>query len=528
MAEPTTATPALTSHQRTTLIVTCIGTFMVLLDVSIVNTALPAIQRGLHASFSQLQWVVDAYSLAFATLLLTAGGLADRFGRKRLFQIGMAVFATGSLLCGLSTSSGELNAARVLQGVGGAALAPTSLALLATAFPDARQRVKAVSLWAAMSGIALGVGPTVGGFLVTDVGWRWVFFINVPIGALCLLFGVRVLKESTNPNARRLDLPGQITSVAWLGALTYGFVERGSHPWSSTVVWVPLAAAVAILVAFLAIERRSDEPMLPLELFRLRLFSVTALVTFLLGFVLISVPFFTAQYFQDVQHFSALQAGLRVLAFSAMFSVAAPFAGRLNSRFGPQVPVTLGGVVSGIGLLTMTGISAGSPYGDVFWRLSLVGIGFGLMLSPLSTAALNAVSPNRAGLASSVANTTRQAGTVIGIALLGAFVQTRAVSSALAALKSLPANVATPLAGALGHGGAQAPLPAVLPPGVTADHLHQISQTAYVSGIHGAYLVGGVVLLVAAGVAAALLRLARKPAAPVMNPSEQPVAIAAE
>jgi EmrB/QacA subfamily drug resistance transporter len=525
MAEPTSATPALTAHQRATLVVTCIGTFMVLLDVSIVNTALPSIQRGLHASFSQLQWVVDAYALAFATLLLTSGGLADRFGRRRVLQIGMAIFSVGSLLCGLATSSAELNVARVVQGVGGAALAPTSLALLATAFPDARQRVKAVSLWAAMSGIALGVGPTVGGFLVTDVGWRWVFFINVPIGALCLLFGVRALQESTNPNARRLDLPGQITSVAWLGALTYGFVERGSHPWTSSLVWAPLAAALVVLCAFLVIERRSREPMLPLELFRLRLFSVTALVTFLLGFVLISVPFFTAQYFQDVQHFSALQSGLRVLAFSLMFSVAAPFAGRLNSRFGFQVPVALGGIVSGIGLIALTGISVGSPYGDVFWRLSLVGIGFGLMLSPLSTAALNAVSPNRAGLASSVANTTRQAGTVIGIALLGAFVQTRAVSSALHSLRSLPASAAAPLAGTLGHGGAQAPLPTVLPAGVTAGRLHQISQTAYVSGIHGAYLVGGIVLLVAAGVAAVWLRPSRNRAASAEEASGLPVAV---
>lgn len=530
MASPTTPLPALTPHQRATLLVTCVGYFMVLLDVSIVNTALPSIQRSLHASFSELQWVVDAYSLAFATVLLTSGALADRYGRKLLFQIGMAVFAVGSLLCALSGTSGQLDGARVLQGVGGAALAPTSLALLATAFPDARQRVRAIALWAAISGIALGVGPTVGGVLVTDAGWRWVFFINVPIAALCLLFGVRVLAESTNPAARRLDLPGQVTSVLWLGALAYGFVERGSHPWQSARVSVPLAAAAALLLVFLVIERQSPEPMLPLELFRVRLFSSTALVTFLLGFVLISVPFFIAQYFQGVQHYSALQAGLRVLAFTTMFSAAAPLAGRLNGRFGFRVPVALGGVLSALGLLSLTGLGAGSPYVDVFWRLALVGFGFGLMVSPLSTAALSAVHPHRAGLASSVANTTRQTGTVIGIALLGAFVQTRAVGSAASVLRSLPhplpAGAAGSLAAALGHGGAQAPLPTGLPPGISAARLHQVGAAAYIHGVHGAFLVSGFILLAAALAAALLLRPAPPEVAPASRDSAESGAVA--
>src|SRR5580700_10747761 len=187
---PRRVNPSMSSHQRTTLLVCCIGSFMVLLDVSIVNTALPAIQRDLHASFSGLQWVVDAYTLAFAVLLLSAGILADRYGRRRFFAAGMAIFTLGSLLCGCSVSGTTLEAARVLQGIGGAALAPTSLAILATAFPNAGERVRAISLWSAISGIALGIGPTVGGALVVGVGWRWVFFINVPVGAACLLFGV--------------------------------------------------------------------------------------------------------------------------------------------------------------------------------------------------------------------------------------------------------------------------------------------------------------------------------------------------
>ena len=507
----------LSRHQRATLIVTCVGTFMTLLDVAIVNTALPSIQRGLHESFSQLQWVIDAYSLAFAVLLLSSGALADRHGRKRLFQIGMAIFTLGSLLCGLAASAAELEAARVLQGIGGAALAPASLALLGTAFPDARQRTKAVATWAAISALGLGIGPTVGGLLVTDAGWRWVFFVNVPVGVLCLAFGVKALAESANPAARHLDLPGQLASVVWVGALTYGFVERGSYPWSAAQVWVPLAIAAGVLGLFLLAERRSREPMLPLGLFKVRLFSATAAVTFLLGFVLISVPFFTVQFFQDVQHLSALQAGLRMLAFSLMFTLVSPFAGRLSNRFGFRVPVALGGLVSGIGLLLLTGLSAGDAYVDVFWKLMVVGIGFGLMLSPLSAAALNAVARERSGLASSVANTTRQTGTVIGIALLGALVQTRAVASASASLHALPASVAGPLAGLLGHGGAQAPLPATLPAGYSAARFHQIAASAYIDGIHGSYAVGGIVLLAAAVIAAVAFRPARS-AAPAAAP----------
>jgi MFS family permease len=247
-------------------------------------------------------------------------------------------------------------------------------------------------------------------------------------------------------------------------------------------------------------------------------------VTFLLGFVLISVPFFTVQFFQDVQHLSALQAGLRMLAFSLMFTLVSPFAGRLSNRFGFRLPVTLGGLTSGIGLLLLTGLGAGDAYLDVFWKLMIVGIGYGLILSPLSVAALNAVARERSGLASSVANTTRQTGTVIGIALLGALVQTRAVASATASLRSLPAPVAGPLAGLLGHGGPQAPLPATLPAGYSAARLHQIAASAYIDGIHGSYAVSGIVLLAAAVVAAVAFRPARS-AAPAASP--EPIAAGA-
>ncbi|HMD46936.1 MAG TPA: MFS transporter [Acidimicrobiales bacterium] len=507
----------LTAHQRQTLGICCVGWFMVLLDVSIVNTALPTIQRDLHADLSSLQWVVDAYTLAFAALLLSWGTLADRQGRKRFFQGGMALFTLGSLLCGLAPSMHWLYAARALQGIGGAALAPTSLALLAGAFPDARQRVRAIALWAAVSGIALGVGPTIGGLLVVGPGWRWVFFVNVPVGVACLVFGVRVLRESKDPAARRIDLPGQLLSIGWLSALTYGFIEAGTEPWASPHVAVPMAVAAVLLAGFVVVEALSPEPMLPLGLFGVRLFSATAATTFLAGFVLISVPFLMAQYFQGVQGYSAVQAGVRVLAFTLMFTLFAPVAGRLAGTFGYRVPVAIGAAVAGGGLFMLSGLEPTTAYPDVAWRLALVGAGFGLMLSPLSATALLSMPPERSGLASSAANTTRQVGTVIGIALLGALVQTRATSYAAVHLAALgPARER--VASLVGHGGA-----AAVPPGagrIGSEALHHLAGSAFVYGTHAAFLIGGIVLFGAAAVSGAFLSLPRP--ATVPRPATEP------
>ncbi len=519
----------MTRHQRATLAVTCVGFFMVLLDVSIVNTALPTIGRTLDAGLSELQWVVDAYTLAFAVLLLTWGTLADRVGRKRIFAVGMAVFTLGSLLCGLAGTSLELNIARALQGLGGAALAPTSLALLATAFPDPRQRIRAVSLWAAISGLALGIGPTVGGILVDTLGWRSVFFCNVPVGLVCLVFGRRVLQESSDPAARRVDVAGQVLSVAWLGAATYGFIELGNHGLGTPAVAVPLGAAALLLGAFVAVEHRSADPMLPLALFRSRLFSATAVVTFGVGFALISLPFFMSQFFQGVAGLSALQSGLRVLAFTLMFSAFAPLAGRLAARWGFWVPVTVGGVACAAGLGWLATLTPGTDYLALAPRLALCGAGFGLMLSPLSAAALASVDPRRSGLASSAANTSRQTGTVVGIALLGALAQSRAAASAAHQLQAVPAALRTRVAGALAQAAAGQP-PAHPVPGITAAGLHHVAATAFVNGIRAAYLIDAVVVLAAAVVALAWLRPrppARAVAPGTAEPAETPAEVAA-
>jgi DHA2 family methylenomycin A resistance protein-like MFS transporter len=479
---------------------TCIGSFMVMLDVSIVNTALPSIQRALGASFSQLQWVLDAYTLPFAVLLLPSGAVADRFGRKRIFQAGLVIFTLGSLFCGLAQGPGQLDAARVLQGIGGAALAPSSLALLATAFPEPQQRIHAVSMWAAMSAVGLGLGPTLGGALVEWAGWRWVFFLNVPVGIVCLILGARTLLEARDPAARRIDVPGLITSVLWLGAITYGFIEHGSLPWSSPSVYLPLIAAAVVLAVFVLVEQRSKEPMLPLTLFRSRLFSVTALVTFLLGAVLIVTPFLTAQYLQNVRHFSAFAAGLRMLAFSAMFSVLAPVAGRLARHLGFRIPITSGALISAVGFVFLSRISTDTSYVELAWRLVLVGAGFGLMLSPLASAALAGVDHRRSGLGSSIANSTRQIGVVVGVAVIGALVQTRAAHDALTALTAAHVPHADQLAIAVARNGAQSPAHLH---GVSADLLADVGTQSYVGGLHLAFGTAAGMML-ATGVLAAL------------------------
>lgn len=480
---------------------------MVMLDASIVNTALPSIQRALDSGFSQLQWVIDAYTLAFAVLLLASGAFADRFGRKRVFQVGLVVFSAGSLLCGLAVGPATLDAARALQGVGGAALAPASMAVLAASFTDNRQRIHAISLWASLSAIGLALGPTLGGALVEWAGWRWVFFINVPVGAVCLAWAQRSLRDSRDPSARRLDPAGLVLSTLWLGALTYGFIERGTHDWASAEVAAPLAAAAALFAVFVAVEARVGEPMLPLGLFRRRVFAVTAVVTFLVGFVLLATPFLTVQYLQNVKHFSALPAGLRMLAFSAMFSVFAPIAGRLSRRFSPRVPITLGACLSALGFAFLSAISPATSYPDLAWRLLLAGTGFGLMMSPLAAAALAGVSHERTGLGSSVANTTRQAGVVVGIAVLGALVQSRAASAAQSALagRGVPGSAA--LAAALGHGGAQL----TATQGILASDplLASVAATSYVTGLTTAFVVQGAIMAICAVLSALLLRAPR-------------------
>ncbi|MFC8520595.1 MFS transporter [Streptomyces sp. NPDC057257] len=407
------------------LVVTCLGQFMVLLDNTIVGAALPDMQHRLDTGLTGLQWIVDAYVLLVAMLLLSGGVFADRFGRKRVYLSGVAVFTAVSVLCSVAPSVGWLVAGRVLQGVGAAALSPASLALLVAAHPAPQERVRAIGLWAGLSGIGLAAGPVAGGVLAQAFGWPAIFLVNVPIGVVLLVAGRRVLQESRNPDARALDIPGTILSVLGVGTLAYALIEGGSRGWTSPVILGGFAAAAVLLAAFVTVERRHPAPMLPPGLFGQRLFTVSNSAMTVVGFALMGSSFFFSQFFVDVQGSSILRAGLQTLPATLAMVVVSPFAGRLAARYGYRSVVTGGLTLAGLGLLTLGALHTDTGYVNVWWRLATVGVGFALAMSPLTGAAIQAVAPQEGGLASGISSTTRQIGAVLGVAVLGAVVRAR-------------------------------------------------------------------------------------------------------
>ncbi|MFJ9041767.1 MFS transporter [Streptomyces sp. NPDC102406] len=417
------ATAGSRSNRAVLLTVTCLGQFMVLLDNTIVGAALPDMQQRLHTQLTGLQWIVDAYVLLVAMLLLSGGIFADRFGRKRVYLTGVVVFTAASVLCSLAPSMGWLVTGRVLQGIGAAALSPASLALLAAAHPVPQDRVKAIGLWAGFSGIGLAAGPVAGGLLTEVFGWPAIFLVNLPIGLALLFLGLRSLEESRNPNAPAIDVPGTVLSVLAVGTATYGLIEGGAHGWTSPVILGSFTAAVLLLAAFLAVEARHPAPMLPLRLFRQRLFTVSNTAMVVVGFALMGSSFFFSQFFVYVQGSSLLRAGLQTLPVSLAMVLVSPYAGRLAARYGFRGVVGVGLALAGLGLLALGTVHADTGYGNVWWRLGVVGTGFALTLSPLTGAAIQAVDPQEGGLASGISSTTRQIGAVLGVAVLGAVVR---------------------------------------------------------------------------------------------------------
>ncbi|MFD6619026.1 MFS transporter [Streptomyces albidoflavus] len=418
------AAPAGRGPDRAALLtVTCLGQFMVLLDNTIVGAALPDMQHRLDTQLTGLQWIVDAYVLLVAMLLLSGGVFADRFGRKRVYLTGVAVFTVASLVCSLAPSLGWLVTGRILQGIGAAALSPASLALLVAAHPVPKERVKAIGLWAGLSGIGLAAGPVAGGVLTEAFGWPAIFLVNLPIGLLLLLLGLRTLEETRNPHAPAIDVPGTVLSVLAVGVLTYGLIEGGARGWTSPLILGSFATAALLLAVFIAVEARHPAPMLPPRLFRERLFTVSNTAMVVVGFALMGSSFFFSQFFVSVQGSSVLRAGLQTLPMSLVMVVVSPYAGRLAARYGFRSVVTTGLALAGLGLLALGTVHADTGYGDVWWRLAVVGTGFALTLSPLTGAAIQAVSPREGGLASGISSTTRQLGAVLGVALLGAVVR---------------------------------------------------------------------------------------------------------
>ena len=407
-----------------TLIVVCLAVFMLLVDVTIVNVALPSIQRALGSSFEDLQWVVDAYALALAALLLASGSLADLLGRKRVFVVGLVIFSTASLLCGLAGSPVMLNAARGLQGAGGAMMFATSLALIAQEF-EPHERGTALGIWGATTGFAVAVGPLIGGALTDGLGWEWIFLVNVPVGIVTIAITLMRVPASERDPSARIDWAGLVTFSSALSFLVYALIRGNDDGWSSAKIVSLLTTAVLLLVIFVTIELRRDQPMLDLRLFRVPTFTGAQIVAFCIHASLFSMFLYITLYMQDVLGYSPLESGLRFLPVSVLSFVAAPLAGKLAERYSVKFFLTAGLTLVGTGLLLMSGITPSDGWTTLLAGFILGGIGIGFINPPLATAAIGVVEPRRSGAASGINSTFRQVGTAVGIAGLGAILQAK-------------------------------------------------------------------------------------------------------
>jgi MFS transporter, DHA2 family, methylenomycin A resistance protein len=406
------------------LAVICTGYFMVILDATVTNVALPSIGRGLHGSVTGLQWVVDAYTLSFAALLLAGGALAERLGGRRIFALGLVVFGAASAACGLAPTLGVLVTARFIQGIGAALLVPSSLILLQAAFTDRQARSRAFGLWGAIAGIGAASGPIVGGVLISVWSWRGVFFLNLPFALAALLAAPRLI-PATEPRQRAVDPGGQVLAIAGLGALTAALVQAGSLGWTSPLVLGGFCLAAAASVAFVLVEYHSADPMLPLALFRRRMFRSGSAVGLLINLGFYGQLFVMSLYFQDIRGYSALQTGLALLPEAALLTIASAASGRIMARTGPRVPMLTGLLLGGAGLLAIAVAGPHTPYLVFVVPMIAAGSGMALTMPAATASVMEAAPPDRGGIASGVVNAARQAGGVLGVAILGSLVSVR-------------------------------------------------------------------------------------------------------
>jgi EmrB/QacA subfamily drug resistance transporter len=488
-----------------TLVAVCLGMFMLLLDITIVNVALPDIQRALQSSFSDLQWVVDAYALTLAAFLLTAGSLADMYGRRLLYLIGLAVFTLASVLCGFAVTTLMLQLSRALQGVGGAIMFAVSLALLADAFRG-KDRGIAFGAWGAVTGLAVAIGPLLGGVLTSGLSWRWIFFVNVPIGIVALAIAVARVAESRAPDASRPDWAGFALFTVALSSLVYGLIESNQRSFTDGLVLGCFAAAAVLLVAFVIVERRSTHPMFDLNLFMLPTFSGGSVAAFGLSASIFAMILYLVLYLQDILGYSALATGVRVMFLSGGTLVTATVAGRLSSRVPARLLIGPGLIMVGVGLLLMRGLNAGSSWTHLIPGMIVSGLGIGLVNPPLASTAVGVVRPQQAGMASGINSTFRQVGIATGIALLGALFSNMVRSEVLTHVAAVPGlsrrapQIATAVqSGEIGQVIGQLPAHA-------RQAVALITRGAFTTGLNHILLVAAIIALVSGVVALAAIR----------------------
>ncbi len=404
------------------------------LDITAVNVALPVIATDFHADISGLQWTVDAYTVVMASLLMFAGSLADRIGRRRVFVVGLSVFAAASLMCSLAPTVGALVAFRALQGVGASMLNPVAMSIVTNTFTRPRERAQAVGVWGAIFGVSMALGPVVGGALVSAVGWRTIFLINIPLGMTAIGLTLRFVPESRAPAPRRFDPVGQALVLVLLASLTFGIIEAPVLGWASPVVVVALVLAALALVALALYEPRRAEPLIDLRFFRSAPFSSSIVISVAAFATFGGFLFLNTLYLQQVRGLSPVDAGLATVPMAIMTVVMSPLSGRLVGRAGPRIPLAIAGTGLAVGCVMLTGLDRETPLGWLIASYAVFGVGFGFVNAPITNAAVSGMPRAQAGVAAAIATTSRQVGQTLGVAIVGAVVASSVAGSTHAGL----------------------------------------------------------------------------------------------
>jgi len=484
------------------LVVLCLSLVVITLDNTILNVALPTLVEKLDATNSQLQWIVDGYTLVFAGLLLTAGSLGDRLGRKGALQIGLAIFGLGSALSALATSPTHLIVTRCIMGIGGAFIMPATLSILTNVFPP-EERGRAIGVWAGISGIGIAIGPLLGGYLVDHIGWASVFTVNIPVTIVAIAAGAAIIPTSKDPDAQKLDPVGALLSIVGLVSLVFGLIEAPQQGWTDPAIVAAFTVGALFLAAFAGWELRTDHPMLDVSFFKNPRFSAASTAITLVFFGMFGFSFLLTQYLQFVLGYSPSQAGLRMMPLALTLMVVAPMSARFVEKVGTKVIVGTGLSLVSLALVLNIGLEVGSPYGQVVWRMMLLAVGMGLVMAPATESIMGSLPLGKAGVGSAVNDTTRQVGGALGVAIIGSVLSSVYGSRITDFLdgKGLPAKavdaagdgLGSALAVAKGVGGAQ------------GEAIAAQARSAFVEALHGGALVAAIAAALGAVVVAIYL-----------------------